>query len=71
MKLQERLKVIINLLDSKTRHLAELHILQQTLINETIELRGKVSLLEEMIKEKKSEIKKEDEKEVKEEANTK
>jgi len=51
MTLQERLKVLQNLLDSKARELANLDIVRQNRMNELIELRGKVKLLNEMVKE--------------------
>lgn len=66
MKLQERLKVLQNLLTSKTRELANLDIIRQNKIKELLELTGKIQLLNEMIKEKESKVKEEDEKPKKE-----
>ena len=60
MTLQERLKVLQNLLDSKSREVANLDIVRQTKINELIELKGKINLLNEMIKEEESKVKEED-----------
>lgn len=60
MKLQERLNVLQNLLDSKSKELANLDIIRQTKINEFLELKGKIDLLNELIKEKGSEVKEED-----------
>lgn len=60
MKLQERLNVLQNLLDSNSKEIANLDIIRQTKINELLELKGKINLLNELIKEKGSEVKEED-----------
>jgi len=47
--LEERLKEHQNLLNEKIRQLNEVEVLRNNLINEIIELRGKVNLLQQLI----------------------
>jgi len=65
MNIKERLQVTRNLLDTKSKQVAQLDITRQTLVTEILELRGQLALLNEMLQEASSNSKEKDKKVVK------
>jgi hypothetical protein len=54
MKLEERLQILENLLNSKMNEAGNLEIARQMLQKEILELSGKINLIKELIKEENS-----------------